>query len=426
MIFMKAKKSEERTPAALESQSGKAVELELLQIADFDRFTQGLEGEFALSEVSPEVALRKPLAHIVESFITATSKTAASKRNYRRIIGMFLTFLQRKCRDRLPLSWIPLAASYGPEGAAKTWQYRGICLVLRAVSPALVSEFMAARREGVFPPPASDPEHRQPAPVKKSPNTLNQEIAAVRSFLSVAHRDGVLSNLQASKLGISPYREKFPKEVKPTGRRLTNDEVGKLRAAVDGNSPRGRRDLAIIDTFLYLAVRCQELCDLRLSSFKIDRGAWWVEVRGKGGKTRKIKVLPQLEGSISASLSDRGLRFGAGSTEPLFVGMERWSNDLSETRIDRSWVARLIAQYGADSGIADSGGQHQLSPHDLRRTAARNAFDHGANLIRVKELLGHADVKTTAQYIGAYESDNDTAVDHLSYEDSSSICKEER
>ena len=56
-----------------------------------------------------------------------------------------------------------------------------------------------------------------------------------------------------------------------------------------------------------------------------------------------------------------------------------------------------------------------LSPHDLRRTAARTAFDRGANLVQVQAMLGHASPDTTARYIGSYESDDTTAVDFITY-----------
>jgi integrase len=61
------------------------------------------------------------------------------------------------------------------------------------------------------------------------------------------------------------------------------------------------------------------------------------------------------------------------------------------------------------------GSAASLTPHDLRRTAARTAYDNRATLIQVQEMLGHADPKTTALYIGADANDADTAVDHVCY-----------
>ena len=49
------------------------------------------------------------------------------------------------------------------------------------------------------------------------------------------------------------------------------------------------------------------------------------------------------------------------------------------------------------------------------RTAARNAFDNGASLVKVQAMLGHSSPETTARYVGAYLDDADTAVDRINY-----------
>jgi integrase/recombinase XerD len=74
-----------------------------------------------------------------------------------------------------------------------------------------------------------------------------------------------------------------------------------------------------------------------------------------------------------------------------------------------------VAEYGSLAGLAPLTGENCLSPHDLRRTAARNAYDNGATLPQVQSMLGHSDVKTTMFYIGSLEDDDNTAVDRINY-----------
>jgi len=50
-----------------------------------------------------------------------------------------------------------------------------------------------------------------------------------------------------------------------------------------------------------------------------------------------------------------------------------------------------------DAGTAI--GQPELAPHDLRRTFAQIAYENGIALSQISTLLGHADIKTTMEYL---------------------------
>jgi integrase len=39
-----------------------------------------------------------------------------------------------------------------------------------------------------------------------------------------------------------------------------------------------------------------------------------------------------------------------------------------------------------------------FTPHDIRRTFARDLLDAGVDLVTVQKLMGHSDAKTTAGY----------------------------
>jgi integrase len=88
---------------------------------------------------------------------------------------------------------------------------------------------------------------------------------------------------------------------------------------------------------------------------------------------------------------------------------------LSGHAIYATTASRIVTEYGAAAGLSPATGSKRLSAHDLRRTAARNAHDNGASLLKVQAMLGHADPKTTALYIGLDEDDDDTATDYIRY-----------
>jgi integrase/recombinase XerD len=53
----------------------------------------------------------------------------------------------------------------------------------------------------------------------------------------------------------------------------------------------------------------------------------------------------------------------------------------------------VVVHYARQIGLTLSG----FGPHSLRATAT-NALDHGSDIAKVKERLGHADISTTRLY----------------------------
>ena len=56
----------------------------------------------------------------------------------------------------------------------------------------------------------------------------------------------------------------------------------------------------------------------------------------------------------------------------------------------------VVKHYGAKVGINADG--HGLCVHALRATAATNALAHNADIAKVQESLGHANIATTRLY----------------------------
>ena len=71
-------------------------------------------------------------------------------------------------------------------------------------------------------------------------------------------------------------------------------------------------------------------------------------------------------------------------------------------------VTRHVRKFVEKNGLPD------VSPHDLRHTAASLALESGADLKDVQALLGHKDASTTMQfYVGISEEKQRRTVDGI-------------
>jgi integrase/recombinase XerD len=356
-----------------------------------------VEGLQHLSAASPEVALSRPMADLVGATLRAAGRSEHTRRAYQMAISLFLEYLDLVRGPWLPeeaQGWRPFALA-SKEGRRTIWEYRCPAAVLRLVDAGVLDGFRSWReQEG------------------DSTNAATTRLFAVRSFLRVAYRDGILTQEQANAMGIKPYRQRQKRDDKPVGRRLSKAEVKALRRSVDASTCKGRRDLAILDMMLFAGLRRDEVASLSLDCVRQDNGRWWLVLEGKGNKTRRIKMADALYTSLVDWLEAAGLSLGGAG--PIFLSVNK-ADRIGDNPINASVVGRLVAEYGHAAGLAPFSGTNRLSPHDLRRTCARNAYDNGASLLLVQSMLGHSDPKTTAHYIGAYDRDEDTAVDYVHY-----------
>ena len=203
--------------------------------------------------------------------------------------------------------------------------------------------------------------------------------------------------------------------------RMPIDEWQKIKSDLRAKTAaKTLRDKALIDVMLYAGLRQFELASLTTGNFKQDGGRWWIVLRGKGNKTRRIKLHDALYKSLAAWLDylntqESGIALTLGIDEiPIFYNLNK-GGKLTGKPLNSGVIARITSEYGHAAGLAPDHGENQLSPHDLRRTCARNAYDNGASLLMVQGMLGHADPKTTVKYIGSMEDDDNTAVDYVRY-----------
>ena len=102
------------------------------------------------------------------------------------------------------------------------------------------------------------------------------------------------------------------------------------------------------------------------------------------------------------------------SEGPLFRPFGRDRKTLLRKPMARQDIWEVVKRYARKVGIdADRVDGRGVGVHSLRKTALTNAAQNGAPLTKVKQLAGHADIRTTALYYQPTEKDSEEAARHI-------------
>lgn len=172
---------------------------------------------------------------------------------------------------------------------------------------------------------------------------------------------------------------------------IGDHQARSLLAAPDTTTVQGLRDRAILSTLLYHGLRRAELCTLKVGDVQQRRGVAHLHVHGKGDKIRYVPLHPATAEHIDAYMQAVG--HGADKQSALFRPIRNNVHDRQES-ITPDGVYKMLMGYAATLKIDLPG----FGPHALRATAATNALDHEADIAKVQEWLGHANIATTRIY----------------------------
>lgn len=171
---------------------------------------------------------------------------------------------------------------------------------------------------------------------------------------------------------------------------LGDHQARKLLAAPAKDTIKSKRDRAILSTLLFHALRREELCKLKVKDAQHARkGVAHLKVSGKGGKTRYVPLHPGTAALIHDYLEAAG--HGEDVAGALFRSVSNNRTGRPEKAITADGIYKLVRVYSAELGF-------EIGAHALRATAATNALDNQADIAKVQEWLGHANIATTRIY----------------------------
>jgi site-specific recombinase XerD len=176
---------------------------------------------------------------------------------------------------------------------------------------------------------------------------------------------------------------------------LGDAQARKLFEAPPADTLKDVRDRAILATLLYHGMRREELCRLRVRDIQDRQGVKHFRVKGKRNKIRFIPVHALAQRLIEEYLALAG--HADDSSGPVFRPVtNNRTGELDRPLDPGSVYTNIVQKYGLEIGLCTEA--IKLRVHSLRATAATNAISHEADIAKVQEWLGHANVSTTRLY----------------------------
>ena len=227
------------------------------------------------------------------------------------------------------------------------------------------------------------PSSRTEAEPKNSSRRLSGEsvyleIAALRAFYKFAENEKILPANPAEHLALPRRWKRMPKA-------LSNDEIKKLLAPENPETPEGLCDQAILELAYASGLRLSELKNLRLEQLHLDAG--FINVIGKGNKERVVPV-----GRTAVAALNCYIEIG----RPKLVTTKSPANVFLTKR--GTPFAAVTLWLHIKNRVRRAGVERNMTPHMLRHSFETHLLEHGADLRVIQELLGHANISTTEIY----------------------------
>lgn len=209
--------------------------------------------------------------------------------------------------------------------------------------------------------------------------TISQAVACLKSLGKFMVRTGMVPVNPAGMVAT-------PKRPQRLVEFLSQRELDPSRLPTpEPNDEIGIRARTLLELFYGSGIRLAECATLHWGD--LDESARLVRVLGKGSKTR---IVPVTQSSLTwltqyrECLHQRGIFSLPG--DAIFRNPKGGALSARSMETDIHSLLRLIGWEG------------KASPHVLRHSFATHLLDQGADLMAVKEMLGHSSLSTTQVY----------------------------
>jgi integrase/recombinase XerC len=186
-----------------------------------------------------------------------------------------------------------------------------------------------------------------------------------------------------------------PKTAQSVARGLSADEVRRLLAVVP-DTVAGRRDRALLLTFILTGRRRSEVIGLTAGDISVKGDTAFYAYRGKGGKRGRRELPRPAYEALRVTLAEVGLALA--EMDPT---ASLWQAGTGGRGITSATFYNRFRRYLRAAGLAPTG------LHILRNSAAKLRRDAGASIEAVSSFLDHSSLAVTSVYLRRLEGEAD-------------------
>lgn len=210
-----------------------------------------------------------------------------------------------------------------------------------------------------------------------SKSTIGRKLSALRSFYDYLVKKEIIDTNYFKMIKNPKKESSLPKFVK-------EEDIDKMFDVPDLRTWIGERNLLILRMLYATGVRVSELTNICLKDINISDRT--IKILGKGSKERIVVF-----GINTEEILDRYINHGRRQVD--FHNSEYLFLNKDGNRLSTRYVRKII-----DDVIFKASITMHVSPHMLRHTFATGMLNNGADLVSVKDLLGHESLNTTSIY----------------------------
>ena len=216
-----------------------------------------------------------------------------------------------------------------------------------------------------------------------SAKTLARRLASIKSL----YKYMLIKNLV--DVNISRF-VKTPKMNQELPHYLSLKEAKDILQLPTGHDEKALRERLILELFYATGIRISELIYIQMNDIRMEEGV--IHILGKGSKERIVMIGSEAKEALRNYLALMSEKGNFEHLQYLFPALRSGKNGKKGTISPRT-VFNIAKKY-----LKKVSNDEKLSPHSLRHTFATHMLDNGADLIAIKDMLGHSSLSSTQIY----------------------------